>query len=302
MHVSLNPTYYCNFRCAFCYLGDMLSDKTTISIDNVHKRLTEILAHGHSIDSIDLYGGEILTLPKEYQAQIIEACRAYTNNIRVTTNLSTDYEVLLDYPVQVCVSYDHKARQDWKQVLQNIMNFPKDINVLMLASRKFISQDPDSVLSALSIRALDIEIKPYSSNQYNHQDVTHKDFEECVKDYIKAVAKYPNLYLVNEDLIEYSLSGQNNSFSDDHIYITPNDKFAVLDFDEDDNEKFTELDNFEEYIRWTHEEKYKMSANSYCMSCEYFGSCLSEHLREVKSMENSCSGYKGLLDWYKEKR
>jgi MoaA/NifB/PqqE/SkfB family radical SAM enzyme len=301
MHVSLNPTYYCNFRCPFCYLGDKLSDKTTISIDKVYERLTEITSHGQQIDSIDLYGGEILMLPTSYQEEIIQACRAFTNNIRVTTNLSGDYGVLLDYPVQVCVSYDHKARQDWKQVLQNIINFPKDLSVLMLASQKFINQDPNAVLSALNIRALDIEIKPYSTNQYNQQTVSHKDFEQCVKDYIQAIPKYNNLYLVNEDLIEHSLSGENNSFSDDHIYITPSGNFAVLDFDENDNEKFTELESFEDYKKWTVEEKYKMSANSYCMSCDYFGSCLSEHLREVKSLENSCSGYKGLLDWYKER-
>jgi hypothetical protein len=38
-----------------------------------------------------------------------------------------------------------------------------------------------------------------------------------------------------------------------------------------------------------------------CASCKYFGNCLTEHYRYVKDLDNSCNGYKGLLDWYHER-
>src|SRR5690606_3327439 len=95
------------------------------------------------------------------------------------------------------------------------------------------------------------------------------------------------------------IRGEQNSFSDDHIYITPNGEFAVLEFDKNDNEYFMELSSFQDYLDWTMIEKNRVSMNGYCMSCEYYGRCLSEHLREVKDISQSCNGFKHLIDWYK---
>jgi hypothetical protein len=62
------------------------------------------------------------------------------------------------------------------------------------------------------------------------------------------------------------------------------------------------LDHIYQYEDWVQREKGRVAANGYCGTCEYFGKCLSEHLREVKDMTNSCNGFKGLLDWYKNER
>ena len=59
-------------------------------------------------------------------------------------------------------------------------------------------------------------------------------------------------------------------------------------------------DSFEKYLQWTDREKLRVKKNKFCNSCEYFGNCLSEHLREVKNLDNSCNGFKFLLDWYKK--
>jgi hypothetical protein len=60
-----------------------------------------------------------------------------------------------------------------------------------------------------------------------------------------------------------------------------------------------EYNTFEEYLQWTEKEKQRVQRNKFCSNCEYFGKCLSEHLREVKDLQNSCNGFKLLLDWYK---
>lgn len=301
MHVSLNPTYYCNFRCPFCYLGDKLSDRTTISINNINEKFLEIISRGINIESIDLYGGEILALPLEYQNKVYETCLNYCKDVRVTTNLSLDYSELLKYPIELCVSYDYTCREDHSLVLNNMLNFPKDFSVLMLASSGLVKKNVEDIINVLNTvpNLKTVEIKPYSVNQYNQFDVKHSDFEEFVKKFIMNKEKL-KAHFVNEDMIQASLKGEMNSFSDDHVYITPNNKFAVLDFDENDNEKFTELENFDDYIEWTKREKFKVSSNSYCNSCDYYGTCLSEHLRDVRDLTHSCNGYKLLLDWYKE--
>jgi hypothetical protein len=90
-----------------------------------------------------------------------------------------------------------------------------------------------------------------------------------------------------------------NRFSDDHIYLTPSGQFAVLEFDLNNNEYFSELNSIEEYVKWALNEKSRVSKNKFCSACEYNGSCLSEHLQDVKSLDNGCNGFKHLLNWYK---
>jgi hypothetical protein len=88
-----------------------------------------------------------------------------------------------------------------------------------------------------------------------------------------------------------------NSFSDDHVYITPSGKFGVLEFDLNDNEYFLELDSFEKYLEWCLIEKSRIYKNQFCSNCEFSGKCLSEHLRKVTSLDDSCNGFHNLIKW-----
>ena len=64
--VSINPSYFCNFRCNFCYLTpEQLGDQKRISLVDLDKRLNQISEY-REIDWIDLYGGEIGALKKNY--------------------------------------------------------------------------------------------------------------------------------------------------------------------------------------------------------------------------------------------
>ena len=56
MIVSVNPTYFCNFRCDFCYLTpEELGNQKQISLN----KLDELLSQVQNFEQIDLYGGEI---------------------------------------------------------------------------------------------------------------------------------------------------------------------------------------------------------------------------------------------------
>jgi hypothetical protein len=62
--VSINPSYFCNFRCDFCYLTpEQLGDQKRIPLPILDKRLEEI-SKVKEIEWIDLYGGEIGALKK----------------------------------------------------------------------------------------------------------------------------------------------------------------------------------------------------------------------------------------------
>jgi len=303
MILSINPTYYCNFRCDFCYLTEEhLSDRKRLSPERLSVMLAEITSR-YKVGMIDIYGGEAALLSKEYWDDLISVIQVYgIYDINLITNLSAVNEITTDPRVYTSVSYDFSAREDHERVYRNMALLNKPFSILMLASPKFLELDTVDMIESLNIlpNLESVEIKPYSSNQSNTHTVYYTDFEEKVKSFLN----YGNMRFnfVNEHLIKSTLNKERNSFSDDHIYITPSGRYAVLEFDLNDNEFFLEYDNLQEYEDWCKKEKDRVSRNKFCSSCEYFGHCLSEHLREVKNLDNSCNGFKNLIDWYKNGR
>lgn len=304
MNISINPWYYCNFRCEFCYLThQQLGDKKLLNLDDLETRLIEICSNTN-IDQIDLYGGEIGLLPKSYYQEFKSIINKFSySNLNIITNLSAINDIVLDEESSLSVSYDFDARESSDLVYRNMALLPKEFSILMLASDKLIEKDVDEMIMAFNLleNLVSVEIKPYSTNQANSLNISFNEYEDFVKKWIlSGVDK--KFEFVNEFLIQDVLDKNRNSFSDDHVYITPNGKFGVLEFDHNDNEYFLEYDTFEEYINWTKQEKLRVSNNGFCSKCEYFGRCLSEHLREVKNLDNSCNGFKHLIDWYKNVR
>lgn len=299
MIVSINPTYYCNFRCDFCYLTEeQLSDRKLLSLDVLSKRLAEITAH-EPIEKVDLYGGELGLLDKKYWNDLIELLGVYgITDINLNTNLSMVNDITLDNRVHTSVSYDFSAREDHHRVFRNMALLDKPFSILMLASPKVLDMDVDTIIAVLNTlsKLQSVEIKPYSTNQANQHHVDYTDYEDFVKKFIESNRR--TFSISNEAQLKATLEKNNNSFSDDHVYITPNGKFAVLEFDKNDDEYFLELDTIDDYYDWCDTEHDRVGNNQFCAKCKYYGRCLSEHLREVKSIDKSCNGFVKLIDWY----
>jgi MoaA/NifB/PqqE/SkfB family radical SAM enzyme len=301
MNISVNPWYYCNFRCDFCYLTEkQLSDNKLLDLDILDKRLKEISSR-EKIEQIDIYGGEVGLLPTQYFKKFKEISKDHSPDVvfNLITNLSMVNEITQDEDCYTSVSYDFDCRESHERVFRNMMLLNKPFSILMLAGSCLVKKDVDEMIQMFNLidNLESVEIKPYSSNQANQQNVSFRDFEEFVKKWI--TSDIPKKFtFVNEYLIQESISKRRNSFSDDHIYITPSGRYAVLEFDLNDNEFFLEYDTLDQYYDWCEKEKIRVKKNKFCSQCEYFGNCLSEHLREVKDLDNSCNGFKGLITWY----
>lgn len=301
--ISINPTYYCNFRCDFCYLTEeQLSDKKLLPLDRLAEMLAEVSSQ-KQIGMVDLYGGELALVDKEYWNGLIELLNMYgIEDINLITNLSAVNEITTDPRVYTSVSYDFEGREQHTRVFRNMALLNKPFSILMLAGPSLLSKDVEGMVMAFNAlhNLQTVEIKPYSPNQANQYTIPYNQHEEFVKKWIDS----PNrkFELTNEYQIQEVLRGERNSFSDDHIYITPHGRYGVLEFDLNDNEFFLEYETLQEYFEWCKKEKARVSKNKYCSRCEYYGKCLSEHLREVKDLEESCNGFKHLIDWYKYER
>ena len=296
MNISINPTYFCNFKCNFCYLTpDQLRDQKKIEPKQLDKLLRDI---PEPIDHIDLYGGEIGALRRDYYDEIKAVIRKhYDGKININTNFSMLDDRFFEDDITLSVSYDFDAREKHELVFQNMMMSPKPIAVLILASPRVISLNVDEMIQRLNLisSVTSVEIKPYSINQANTLDLPHNEYENFVIKWLESPIQ-KNFEFINLYNIEDSYNKRYNAFSDDHVYITPNGKYGVLDFDKDDKEYFLELANWSNYQQWAYQEKITLS--DICNNCKYVGHCLTEHYRYVKDLDNSCNGYINLLEWY----
>jgi MoaA/NifB/PqqE/SkfB family radical SAM enzyme len=297
--VSLNPSYLCNFRCNFCYLTpEQLGDTLKLDLDLLPKKLKEIQKANYQIEQVDLYGGEIGLLRKEYLEKLDDILLDHGDpQLNIITNLSIINPFFLEEHVSLSVSFDFDVREQSDKVLSNILSLEKNVSVLILASEKLILKDIDEMINTFNSisNITSVEIKPYSSNQANTFCVTDEQYEKFVASWIKAKDKM-NFNFINLDLIKNARKKNNNSFSDNHIYITPTGKFAVLEFDSKGNEYFLELDTIKEYESWCEIEKERVRKNKFCSKCTYLGHCLTEHYRDVKSIDSSCNGYFNLIE------
>ncbi len=296
MNISINPSYFCNFKCNFCYLTpEQLRDQKKIEPKQLDKLLGDI---PEPIEHIDLYGGEIGALKRDYYDEIKAVIRKhYSGKININTNFSMLDSRFFEHDITLSVSYDFEAREKHELVFQNMMMSPKPIALLILASPRVITMDVDEMIQNLNLlkSVTSVEIKPYSINQANTLDLPHKEYENFVIKWLESPIQ-KNFEFINLYNIEDSYNKHYNAFSDDHVYITPNGKYGVLDFDKDDKEYFLELASWSNYQQWAWQEKRTLS--DICNNCKYVGHCLTEHYRYVKDLDNSCNGYINLLEWY----
>ena len=299
MRLSINPSYHCNFSCEFCYLSkEQLRDKKRLRTDDLFMRLSEL---PEPITGIDLYGGEIGLLDEEYFENLKQVIRIfYRGKINVITNFSATRDFFFNDDIDLSVSFDFNAREQYHRVLENLRKNQKDVSILMLASWKMVAMDVDRIINVFneipSVKS--VEIKPYSKNKNQTVEfVADVMFETVVKKFLINKEKMKFKFINLENILN-SLGDKYDAFSNDHVYITPNGKFAVLEFDENSNEYFKELDDISELAVWVANEKEKITKNKFCGECKYLGRCLTEHYREVTTLENSCNGFKHLLEWY----
>lgn len=184
--VSINPSYHCNFRCDFCYLtDDQLSDTKKISIEKLDKLMLEI----PKIKHVDLYGGEIGILKKDYLQEMKSVIKKYyQGKINIITNFSMMNDIFFDEDFYLSVSYDWEAREKSDKVYQNMLTSPVPLSVLVLVSPKVLNMNVDELIYSLNMckSVVSVELKPYSINQSNFHNVKHSDFENFVKKWINS--------------------------------------------------------------------------------------------------------------------
>lgn len=276
MKISINPSYHCNKNCSFCYLGNLKQDKTLLSLDN----LKEILTNINNIETIDLYGGEILSLDTNYINELIKISNQFSPVVNLITREPNKLNKITE-DVNVAISVEpFLYTPDF-----NYTHY----NILSLGLPTLLSHTNKEILDFYNkLNPETLEIKPYSESSYNsHLEINQDRLNDLIV-YLSYEFKKP---FINKNLIINAIKGISNNCND-HIYITPNGKLQTLTYI-NGIERFVDIPNIKSLK--IYEQNLLLINNNACLNCNLFGHCCSEHF-------TPCNGFKSSIEDYRMRR
>lgn len=293
--LSINPLYKCNLNCPFCYLGSLKDNQNILDLTYLINTLTKI-SYRYDIECIDIYGGEVSLLSEFYFDMLVKLCKTFSKNVAITTNFIDFNKPIINNFDNIGVSLDfNNFRDKQEKVYNNIkaaIESGKVINVLSLDIS--CQQNEEEIIKKLNeLRIQSWRIIPYSKSKENKLIFKgYQFFEDTVKRFLKLQHKMKFSFI---NKLELDGIINNDYYNTTHFYITPNNKVALLQF-ENNEEYFHEFNSLDELYDELKNEQLKR--DNYCKNCSIKNKCLAEHFNYEYKGE-SCSGMKNLIMNYK---
>jgi len=293
--LSINPLYKCNMNCPFCYLGSLKDNKNILDLTYLMNTLNNI-SFRYNIECIDIYGGEISLLSEFYFDMLVKLCKTFSRKVNITTNFVDFNKPIINNFDNIGVSLDfNNYRLNQKRVYENIkaaIQSGKVINILSLdISCQQNEEEIINILNNLHIHSW--KLIPYSKSKENKLDFKgYQYFENTVEKFLKLQDKMKFSFI---NKLELDGIINEDYYNTTHFYITPNNKVALLQFDNNE-EYFNEFNSLDELYEELKNEQLKR--DKYCKNCSIKNKCLAEHFN-YNYKGKSCSGFKNLIINYK---
>lgn len=276
--LEIMPSFFCNGRCDFCYLGPAVKDRTTLLIDDARAVLER-----YRPSRIDLFGGELSILPQSYVRDLVSLCLQYTNDVSLTTNLAQSW--ILEFSDRLSINVSIGSNRDpnvIRRTAQNLKNAEsRKLTALVVITPSMLNFDFSEVerLGFGSVAFLPYSPSVHASASYR---VANKDFEQFM---IRAYSYFQHSktkLLIN----------RGDPTARSTLFVLPNGKPAVLAFDDQGREYFLPVTDNEYAVFCDHE----LKSNPRCLRCSHFHDCGAEHLRPYDD-NDSCPGFFKFLEF-----
>lgn len=291
LHVSIIPTYLCNYNCEYCYLGELRKNKEILSLSNLKYKINE-LSNCFNIENVVVYGGEISLLDESYIQSLVKIIKPY--NISFVSNISNDW--IIDFcdanNIHLSISLNEE-RDNYQTTLNKLqsLNYKnnKELSVVVLPS--LLNKNPKDLLEFYDKIGLDvffIRYHPSSLSSTNYQ-LSANDYSTFLKNIIEE--KHKNNYNINITN-EYIL--KNNDYNprmSGFVFINPDGDYMSVNYNKDIESfiSFKDLNDWKKYCNKEYEKYFNK-----CMLCDLFDKCKAEHL----IFDEECSGLYNLVKWY----
>lgn len=296
--IDIMLSFQCKKGCPYCYLGDLRSDTRRVSARDVDARLAELWHHGYHAGNIEIYGGDMGLLPKEYVDEIIQVCRKYTDFVTSIGNPWKGYDPE-HYKSVLSINMERKDYYD------SITKLCEDssTDVITVALPAEVDEDAVYFLDRYQGCTGSLFIIPYFKSVYNKECTHVLSNKEYCEFLIRVIDAYLDrdytFKLANISILEDAFNGQYNPFADGSVYIGPDGRLGRPKYTENYEEYFEWYDSIEEWELDTLKER--REAIYTCGTCEYYGRCVADHMRPFRE-DDVCCGYKPLVKWWEENR
>lgn len=304
--VSVQPTFYCNLGCPYCYLGNLRNKFQLLDLYDLRDKLLPEILSRTKITTIDIFGGEISILPSIYLEYLFKICLEYCNSVNVTSNLfNLDIlETLKKFPkVNLAISWN-KERSDCpriEEILDNQNKYFKNLDnkkqILTVALPSLLKEDPKKILDRFEKWNLPVTILRYFPSEENAlYNLTTKDYEDFL---IKILETYlTGNYTFPLNNHQQLLKVEKEPLMTSNLFIQPSGEYSWISYD-GNKEVYLHDKNIENWEIDSKLENFKYREK--CLSCAFYNCCLAEHLNFNDITESSCCGLKNLLKWWYEK-
>ncbi len=294
--LSVNPLYRCNLNCPFCYLGSLKNNSNILDLTYLAKILNQASMR-YDIEVIDIYGGEISLLSDFYFDFLVKLCKTFSKNVNITTNFVNFNKSLINNFDTIAVSLDFNNFRDKQEIVyKNIKAATESGNVINILSLDISCQKNQEeiikILNNLHIKSW--RLIPYSKSKETKLNFNgYQYFENTVKEFLKLQDKM-NFSFINK--LELDGIINEDYYNTTHFYITPNNKVALLKFNNNEEyfDEFNSLDDLYEELK-----NEQIKRGIYCKDCSIKNKCLAEHFNYDYKGE-SCSGFKNLIVEYEK--
>lgn len=293
--LSINPLYKCNLNCPFCYLGSLKNNTNILDLTYLTETLNQVSMR-YDLHTIDIYGGEVSLLSNFYFDFLVRLCKTFSRNVNITTNFVDFNESLINNFDTITVSLDFNNFREKQDIVYNNIKAAAESGKVINALSLDIScqKNQEEIIETLNkLKVKSWRLIPYSKSKETKMEFKgYQFFENTVKEFIKLNDKM-NFSFINK--LELDGIINEDYYNTTHFYITPNNKVALLKFDNNE-EYFQEFDLLDDLYEDLKNEQ--LMQDNYCKKCSVKNKCLAEHFNYEYKGE-SCSGLKNLIMDYK---
>ena len=304
MILHVMPTYQCNLICPYCYLGTKRSNNKIMPIESLKEKLNELKASLYIVDAVNIYGGEITLLSREYLHDLIDVLQNVTENISVTSNLfnskawKTIEWIRKDYPkIHIATSINDERPHNNELIQKLLMQEKHDISLTYVVTPSLLKKPIQEIFHEIEMISSSVEFLRYSPSHLNpYWKESNKAYEDflirIINEYQKGIY---NFYLHNIDDIRNCIDKTYNPYLDSNVFLNPDGKFCIVDYI-DGKESFLAV-SLTRLIKEAQEEKAFWQDR--CYGCKYIDHCYAEHMK-INAKGDSCCGCKKLLRFYEK--
>lgn len=279
-------------------MGNKRAEKRYIDLKQLVKQIYKIEKQ-YRISSFTLYGGETSLLGFTFFEQIYQILSPIAP-ICIITNLSNvEYcRAVYRFPnVQVGTSVNQE-RDYYIETIQKLMQLDIPIDITSVVTPSVLKKDPKTLLDEYQCIGRNIEFIQYSKSQNNRfqYNISNREYADFINQIVDVYESGSYTFqLENIERIKAAIQGKYNPTMENLIFITPNNQFASIQYDEENREYFKKHKSLSSWQQDCLQEK-RLYATK-CYSCKYYGHCLAEHIRDWNP-EDECCGMKGILEHY----